>query len=51
MAGFLAEWSQSISKVESSHLSDSNSGLVILILQLLNLWVTPREEATTHPHG
>ena len=42
MAGFLAEWSQSrsISKFESSHLSDSSSGLVILILQLLNLWAT-----------
>ena len=27
-------------KFESSHLSDSSSGLVILILQLLNLWAT-----------
>ena len=34
-----------------SHLSDRGAGLVVLILQTLNLWVTPREEQPrTTPH-
>ena len=27
-----------------SHRSDRGSGVVVLILQVLNLWITPREE-------